>query len=208
MTVHNSSLHRFAVFTVLATLGLVGMGGLVTSHGVGMAVPDWPTSYGYNMFALPISTWLTGGIFHEHTHRLWASEVGILTIVREKIAPRSYRSRNRAAPLRHRRNQSPQWTPIQPAHRDSWRDRAHRYFLLATVRTSEPPTARARRLGDRSGLVAGIARRFARGVGFATGGGRAIGNSVRHRSRLSGSRIFGFVGGDLIDDESVVAVFR
>ncbi len=81
MTVHNSSLHRFAVFTVLATLGLVGMGGLVTSHGVGMAVPDWPTSYGYNMFALPISTWLTGGIFHEHTHRLWASEVGILTIV-------------------------------------------------------------------------------------------------------------------------------
>ncbi len=74
-------LHRFAVFTVLATLGLVGIGGLVTSHGVGMSVPDWPTSYGYNMFALPISTWLTGGIFHEHTHRLWASEVGILTIV-------------------------------------------------------------------------------------------------------------------------------
>ena len=77
----NIWLHRFAVFTVLATLGLVGMGGLVTSHGVGMSVPDWPTSYGYNMFALPISTWLTGGIFHEHTHRLWASEVGILTIV-------------------------------------------------------------------------------------------------------------------------------
>ena len=57
------------------------MGGLVTSHGVGMAVPDWPTSYGYNMFALPISTWLTGGIFHEHTHRLWATEVGMLVIV-------------------------------------------------------------------------------------------------------------------------------
>ncbi len=77
----NPALHRFAVFTALATLGLVGMGGLVTSHGVGMSVPDWPTSYGYNMFALPISTWLTGGIFHEHTHRLWASEVGILTVV-------------------------------------------------------------------------------------------------------------------------------
>jgi cytochrome c oxidase assembly protein subunit 15 len=74
-------LHRFAVLTALATLGLVGIGGLVTSHGVGMSVPDWPTSYGYNMFALPLSTWLTGGIFHEHTHRLWASEVGILTIV-------------------------------------------------------------------------------------------------------------------------------
>ena len=77
----NPSLHRFAVFTVLATLGLVGMGGLVTSHGVGMAVPDWPTSYGYNMFALPISTWLTGGIFHEHTHRLWASFVGVIVVV-------------------------------------------------------------------------------------------------------------------------------
>ena len=76
----NPWLHRFAVFTALATLGLVGMGGLVTSHGVGMAVPDWPTSYGYNMFALPISTWLTGGIFHEHTHRLWASFVGVLVV--------------------------------------------------------------------------------------------------------------------------------
>ncbi len=72
--------HRFAVFTALATLGLVGMGGLVTSHGVGMAVPDWPTSYGYNMFALPVSTWLTGGIFHEHTHRLWAAFVGVLVV--------------------------------------------------------------------------------------------------------------------------------
>lgn len=73
-------LHRYAVFTALATLGLVVMGGLVTSHGVGMAVPDWPTSYGYNMFALPVSTWLTGGVFHEHTHRLWASFVGVLVV--------------------------------------------------------------------------------------------------------------------------------
>lgn len=79
-TAYKPWLHRFAVFTALATLGLVGMGGLVTSHGVGMAVPDWPTSYGYNMFALPISTWLTGGIFHEHTHRLWASLVGVLVV--------------------------------------------------------------------------------------------------------------------------------
>ncbi|HNQ74873.1 MAG TPA: hypothetical protein PKN95_14890, partial [Verrucomicrobiota bacterium] len=74
-------LHRFALLTALGTLGLVGLGGLVTSHGVGMAVPDWPTSYGYNMFALPVSLWLTGGIFHEHTHRLWASLVGILVVV-------------------------------------------------------------------------------------------------------------------------------
>ncbi len=75
-----SWLHRFAVLTALATLGLVGIGGLVTSHGVGMAVPDWPTSYGYNMFALPVSTWLTGGVFHEHTHRIWASFVGVLVV--------------------------------------------------------------------------------------------------------------------------------
>lgn len=74
-------LHHFALLTALGTLGLVGLGGLVTSHGVGMAVPDWPTSYGYNMFALPVSLWLTGGIFHEHTHRLWASLVGILVVV-------------------------------------------------------------------------------------------------------------------------------
>jgi len=73
-------LHRFAVLTAVATLGLVGIGGLVTSKGVGMSVPDWPTSYGYNMFALPISTWLTGGIFQEHTHRLWASLVGVLVV--------------------------------------------------------------------------------------------------------------------------------
>lgn len=45
-----------------------------------MAVPDWPTSYGYNMFALPVSTWLTGGVFDEHTHRLWASTVGLLVV--------------------------------------------------------------------------------------------------------------------------------
>lgn len=53
----------------------------MTSKGVGMAVPDWPTSYGYNMFALPVSTWFTGGVFHEHTHRLWASTVGVLVVV-------------------------------------------------------------------------------------------------------------------------------
>jgi cytochrome c oxidase assembly protein subunit 15 len=76
----SKALHRYAIVVVLVTLGLVGIGGLVTSHGVGMAVPDWPTSYGYNMFALPVSLWLTGGVFHEHTHRLWASVVGVLVV--------------------------------------------------------------------------------------------------------------------------------
>lgn len=76
----NPWLHRFAVLTALATLALIGLGGLVTSHGVGMAVPDWPNTYGYNMFFFPFSLWV-GGIFYEHSHRLLASGVGLLTTV-------------------------------------------------------------------------------------------------------------------------------
>ena len=45
-----------------------------------MAVPDWPTSYGYNMFLFPVSQWV-GGVFYEHTHRLAASAVGLLTTI-------------------------------------------------------------------------------------------------------------------------------
>jgi heme a synthase len=45
-----------------------------------MAVPDWPTTYGYNMFLFPVHLW-TGGIFYEHTHRLLASFVGLLTMI-------------------------------------------------------------------------------------------------------------------------------
>ena len=77
----NPWLHRFALFTAICTLLLIGLGGLVTSHGAGMAVPDWPTTYGYNMFLFPISQWV-GGIFYEHTHRLFASFVGFLTMIR------------------------------------------------------------------------------------------------------------------------------
>jgi heme a synthase len=72
----NRPLHWFAVLTAVFTFLLLGAGGLVTSHEAGMSVPDWPTSYGYNMFALPIKFW-TAGIFYEHTHRLLASGVGI-----------------------------------------------------------------------------------------------------------------------------------
>ncbi len=49
----NPWLYWFAVLTALATLALIGIGGLVTSHEAGMSVPDWPTTYGYNMFAVP-----------------------------------------------------------------------------------------------------------------------------------------------------------
>ena len=71
-------MHLFALLTGLATLCLIGLGGLVTSHGVGMAVPDWPNTYGYNMFLFPVSKWV-GGVLYEHTHRLVASAVGLLT---------------------------------------------------------------------------------------------------------------------------------
>jgi cytochrome c oxidase assembly protein subunit 15 len=76
----NRWLHRFAVLTAAATFLLLGLGGLVTSNEAGMSVPDWPTSYGYNMFALPIKFW-KGGAFFEHSHRLLASAVGFLTTI-------------------------------------------------------------------------------------------------------------------------------
>jgi len=53
---------------------------MVTSKGVGLAVPDWPTTFGYNMFLFPVSQWV-GGILFEHTHRLIGSTVGFLTII-------------------------------------------------------------------------------------------------------------------------------
>ncbi len=76
---NNCWLHRFAVLTAVATLALIGIGGLVTSHGAGMSVPDWPNSYGYNMFLFPPSKWI-GGILYEHTHRLWATVVGMMVV--------------------------------------------------------------------------------------------------------------------------------
>lgn len=73
-------LHRFAVATAAATLLLIAAGGLVTSTESGLSVPDWPTTYGQNPFTFPISRWV-GGIRFEHSHRLIASAVGLLTVV-------------------------------------------------------------------------------------------------------------------------------
>lgn len=73
-------LNRFAWFTAAATVFLICSGGMVTSKGVGLAVPDWPTTFGYNMFLFPVSRWV-GGILFEHTHRLIASAVGLMTII-------------------------------------------------------------------------------------------------------------------------------
>lgn len=71
--------HRIAVFGSVATFLLIVVGGLVTSKGAGMSVPDWPTTYGYNMFLFPYSRWV-GGIFWEHSHRLLATGIGLITL--------------------------------------------------------------------------------------------------------------------------------
>jgi cytochrome c oxidase assembly protein subunit 15 len=73
-------LHWYAVATAASVSLLICSGGLVTSHEAGMAVPDWPNSFGYNMFLFPISHWV-GGVLFEHTHRLIASGVGLLTVI-------------------------------------------------------------------------------------------------------------------------------
>src|SRR2546421_7666013 len=73
-------LNRFAWLTCFATVLLICSGGMVTSKNVGLAVPDWPTTFGYNMFLFPVSKWV-GGILFEHTHRLMGSLVGFLTII-------------------------------------------------------------------------------------------------------------------------------
>jgi heme a synthase len=73
-------LHRYATFVSAATVLLIVAGGLVTSTSSGLAVPDWPTSYGWNMFTFPMKH-MVGGIFYEHGHRLIASAVGFFTII-------------------------------------------------------------------------------------------------------------------------------
>jgi len=67
--------HRFTLLLAAATLGLLAAGGLVTSTGSGLAVPDWPLSFGRVMPPM------TGGVLFEHGHRLIATTIGFLTTV-------------------------------------------------------------------------------------------------------------------------------
>jgi cytochrome c oxidase assembly protein subunit 15 len=62
------------------TLFLIFLGALVKSTESGLSVPDWPTTYGKFMFAYPLNK-MTGGIKYEHTHRMLASVVGLLTLL-------------------------------------------------------------------------------------------------------------------------------
>jgi cytochrome c oxidase assembly protein subunit 15 len=71
--------HRLAVATALATFALILLGGLVTNTGAALAVPDWPTTFGHNMFLYPWSG-MVGGILYEHSHRLLGALVGLLTL--------------------------------------------------------------------------------------------------------------------------------
>src|SRR5213596_349675 len=67
--------HAFSVFMTIVTFFLVIAGGLVTSTGSGLAVPDWPLSYGQLMPPM------VGGVFYEHGHRMVAATVGFLTVI-------------------------------------------------------------------------------------------------------------------------------
>ena len=68
-------LRRFTKFVAFSTLFLIFAGAMVTSTGSGLAVPDWPLSYG--MVFPP----MVGGIFYEHGHRMIAATVGFLTVL-------------------------------------------------------------------------------------------------------------------------------
>lgn len=76
-------LHRWAVLIIVLVWPLIWVGGQVTTYDAGMAVPDWPGTYGYNLFLYPYQTWLFGpfDLFIEHGHRLLGALVGIVAIV-------------------------------------------------------------------------------------------------------------------------------
>ncbi len=76
-TPYRSALHGFAIFTACATFLLIVAGALVTSNDAGLSVPDWPTSFG-SLYKIPR---MVGGVRFEHTHRMIAEFIGLLTIM-------------------------------------------------------------------------------------------------------------------------------
>ena len=74
-TAYNPGVHKFAIFLAVCTFGLLIAGALVTSNDAALSVPDWPLSYG------TLTPPMVGGIRYEHTHRVIAASVGLLTIV-------------------------------------------------------------------------------------------------------------------------------
>jgi heme a synthase len=74
-TAYNPGVHKFAIFLAVCTFCLLIAGALVTSNDAALSVPDWPLSYG------TLTPPMVGGIRYEHTHRVIAATVGLLTIV-------------------------------------------------------------------------------------------------------------------------------
>ena len=74
---YNAAHHRFTVFVAVVAFLLLIAGGLVTSNNAGLAVPDWPTSFG-SLYKMPP---MVGGVKFEHGHRMVAEFVGLLTII-------------------------------------------------------------------------------------------------------------------------------
>lgn len=71
---YTPGVHRYAVFLAVCTFCLLIAGALVTSNEAALSVPDWPLSYG------TLTPPMVGGIRYEHTHRVIAAIVGLLTI--------------------------------------------------------------------------------------------------------------------------------
>lgn len=87
--------HRLAALLVGVTFPLIWVGGLVTTYDAGMAVPDWPSTYGYNLFLYPWTTWLFGpwDLLIEHGHRLLGATAGIVATA---LVPVLWRCERRA----------------------------------------------------------------------------------------------------------------
>jgi cytochrome c oxidase assembly protein subunit 15 len=76
---YHRSPHALAVLAAVFTLPLLFVGGSVTTYRVGLAVPDWPTTFGMNMFLYDFFN-APFGVRLEHTHRLYGAAVGLATI--------------------------------------------------------------------------------------------------------------------------------
>lgn len=78
------NLPRLVAGVLVVVTGLqLCSGAMVTTYDAAMAVPDWPSTYGHNMFLFPLREWLGGpfDLLLEHGHRLWGTVVGLLTLV-------------------------------------------------------------------------------------------------------------------------------
>jgi len=88
LTLQHRLAYRVAGACACATFPLIWVGGLVTTYEAGMAVPDWPSTYGDHLWWYPWAQWVSGpwDLFIEHGHRLLGSLVGVLSLMLLAIA--------------------------------------------------------------------------------------------------------------------------